>query len=155
MKRAILIVLTGVGLCAVAIVGFTLRPGGQEVKPTMVVYKSPTCGCCVKWAEHMEAAGFEVESRNMRAMGSIKAELGVPQAAHSCHTAVVDGYIVEGHVPAAYVHKLLEERPDIPGIAVPGMPIGSPGMEGPNAQPYEIVTFNEETVTGVYAQVDP
>ena len=121
----------------------------------MVVYKSPTCGCCVKWAEHMEAAGFEVESRNMRAMGSIKAELGVPQAAHSCHTAVVDGYIVEGHVPAAYVHKLLAERPDIPGIAVPGMPIGSPGMEGPNAQPYEIVTFNEETVTGVYAQVDP
>ncbi len=121
----------------------------------MVVYRSPTCGCCVKWAEHMEVAGFEVESRDMRDMGSVKEELGVPAASHSCHTAVVDGYVIEGHVPALYVQKLLKEKPDILGIGVPGMPMGSPGMEGPNAKPYEVVTFNREKVTGVYAQVDP
>ncbi len=154
MKRILLTILTGAGLCAIAIVGYTMRPDDQ-IKPAMVVYKSPTCGCCVKWAEHMEAAGFEVESRNMRDMGAIKKELGVPRPAHSCHTAVVDGYVVEGHVPAAYIHQLLDEKPDLPGIAVPGMPIGSPGMEGPNAQPYDVVTFNGEAIAGVYARVNP
>lgn len=154
MKRILLTILTGAGLCAIAVVGYTMRPDGQ-IKPAMVVYKSPTCGCCVKWAEHMEAAGFEVESRNMRDMGSIKKELGVPRPAHSCHTAVVGGYVVEGHVPAAYIHQLLDEKSDLPGIAVPGMPIGSPGMEGPDAQPYDVVTFNGEAITGVYARVNP
>ncbi len=154
MKRILLTILTGAGLCAIAVVGYTMRPDGQ-IKPAVVVYKSPTCGCCVKWAEHMEAAGFEVESRNMRDMGAIKKELGVPRPAHSCHTAVVDGYVVEGHVPAAYIHQLLDEKPDLPGIAVPGMPIGSPGMEGPNAQPYDVMTFNGEAITGVYARVNP
>ena len=91
----------------------------------------------------------------MRDMNSIKEQLGVPRSASSCHTAVVESYVIEGHVPVQYVQKLLEEKPDIPGIAVPGMPIGSPGMEGPNAKPYEVVTFSGEGITGVFARVDP
>jgi len=103
----------------------------------------------------MQDAGFVVESRDMRDMGSIKRHLGIPDVASSCHTAVVEGYVIEGHVPAEYVQKLLREKPDIPGIAVPGMPIGSPGMEGPNAKPYDVVVFNQEEVTDIFARVDP
>ncbi len=153
MKRAIFLLLAGISLCAVIAAAFILRPNSQG--PEMVVYKSPTCGCCTKWVEHMENAGFKVESRNMQDMSSIKKQLGVPRSASSCHTAVVDGYVIEGHVPVLYVQKLLEEKPDIPGIAVPGMPIGSPGMEGPNPEAYEVVTFSEEAITGVYARVEP
>lgn len=155
MKRVLFTVLISIGFCTVVFVGFGLRPDGSSQRSTMVVYKSPTCGCCVKWGEHMENAGFEVESRDMSDMSSIKEELGVPQVASSCHTAVVGGYIVEGHVPVRYVQQLLKEKPDISGIAVPGMPIGSPGMEGPNAKPYEVVTFDGEIITGVYARVNP
>jgi len=155
MKRIISIGLLSAGLCVIAAVGFVLRPENKDLQPTMVVYKSPTCGCCVKWVEHMQDAGFVVESRDMRDMGSIKRHLGIPDVASSCHTAVVEGYVIEGHVPAEYVQKLLREKPDIPGIAVPGMPIGSPGMEGPNAKPYEVVVFNQEEVTDIFARVDP
>ena len=155
MNRVILAALIGVGLCAVVILGVALRPENSPQKPLMVVYKSPTCGCCVKWVEHMEKAGFEVDSRNMRDMASVKTQLGVPNEATSCHTAVVDGYVVEGHVPAIYVEKLLTDKPDIMGIAVPNMPIGSPGMEGPNAKPYDVVILQDQQITGVYAQVNP
>lgn len=155
MKRVILVVLIGVGLGAVVILGVALRPENSIQKPLMVVYKSPTCGCCVKWVEHMEKAGFEVDSRDMRDMASIKKQLGVPNDAISCHTAVVDGYVIEGHVPAIHVEKLLTDKPDIMGIAVPNMPIGSPGMEGPNAKPYDVVILKDQQITGVYAQVNP
>ena len=155
MRQIIPITFTGLVFCTIAIVGFVLRQDSQDEQPKMVVYKSPTCGCCVKWVEHMQNAGFTVESRDMRDMGSIKKQLGIPSVASSCHTAVIDGYVIEGHVPAQYVQKLLRERPDIPGIAVPGMPIGSPGMEVPNAKPYEVVTFSKDTLTGVFARVDP
>lgn len=156
MKRIIFIALAGVVICTLTIIGFSLRPDAAPQQwASMVVYKSPTCGCCVEWIKHMQKAGFNVEARDMRDMGSVKARLGVPSTVTSCHTSVIDGYVIEGHVPAPYVKELLEEKPELSGISVPGMPIGSPGMEGPNAQPYEIVTFHNKEVTGIFARVEP
>ncbi len=155
MRRILFIGIVGLTIFVSIAVGFSIWPENKDSLPSMVVYKSPTCGCCVKWVEHMENAGFEVESRDMRDMSSIKQQLGVPRSASSCHTAIVDGYIIEGHVPSRYVLQLLQDKPDLSGIAVSGMPIGSPGMEGPNAKPYEIVTFSGDSLTGVYATVDP
>jgi hypothetical protein len=123
--------------------------------PTVLVYKSPTCGCCNGWVEHMEAAGFTVDARDVRDVMSVKRDGGVPPQMSSCHTAIIDGYVVEGHVPAEQVKRLLDERPEVAGIAVPGMPIGSPGMEGPNAQPYQVLSFSHDGQPAVYADVDP
>lgn len=123
--------------------------------PTVLVYKSPTCGCCNGWVEHMEAAGFTVDARDVRDVMAVKRDGGVPPQMSSCHTAIIDGYVVEGHVPAEQVKRLLDERPEVAGIAVPGMPIGSPGMEGPNAQPYQVLSFSHDGQPAVYADVDP
>jgi hypothetical protein len=123
--------------------------------PTILVYKSPTCGCCNGWVEHLEAAGFTVDARDVRDLMTIKVDGGVPTSMSSCHTALVDGYVVEGHVPAEQVKRLLDERPDVAGIAVPGMPIGSPGMEGPNPQPYQVWSFTHDGQAAVFADVDP
>jgi hypothetical protein len=125
----------------------------QNSKPAAVtVYKSPTCGCCSKWVEHLEASGFEVKTTDMENVEVMKDHLGLPLSLASCHTAVVDGYVVEGHVPADVIHQLLEERPAVAGIAVPGMPIGSPGMEGPNPEPYEVIAFTKDGQQSVYAR---
>lgn len=121
-----------------------------KAAPTVVVYKSPTCGCCNKWVDHMREHGFEVETHDTRDMGRVKAMVGVPGALSSCHTAIVDGYVVEGHVPADVVRRMLEERPEAVGITVPGMPMGSPGMEGPYTERYDILTFDEAGRTRVY-----
>ena len=123
--------------------------------PTVLVYKSPTCGCCNGWIEHLEAAGFAVDARDVRDLMTVKVDGGVPTAMSSCHTALVDGYVVEGHVPAEQIKRLLAERPAIAGIAVPGMPIGSPGMEGPNPQPYQVWSFGHDGSAAVFADVDP
>lgn len=123
--------------------------------PTVLVYKTPTCGCCNGWVEHLEAAGFTVDARNVTDIMSVKRDGGVPVAMSSCHTAIVDGYVVEGHVPADQVKRLLAERPEVAGIAVPGMPTGSPGMEGPNAQPYQVLSFTHDGTPAVFADVDP
>ena len=123
--------------------------------PTVLVYKSPTCGCCNGWVEHMEAAGFTVDARDVRDLMTVKRDGGVPPQMSSCHTAIIDGYVVEGHVPADQVKRLLAERPEGAGIAVPGMPIGSPGMEGPNPQPYQVLSFSHDGQPGVFADVDP
>ena len=103
---------------------------GQTAVPStpVTVYKSPTCGCCGKWVEHLGENGFEVETVDVNAMTSVKESLGVPQSMYSCHTAQVGGYVIEGHVPAADITRLLQQRPPIAGLAVPGMPIGSPGL---------------------------
>ena len=123
--------------------------------PTVVVYKTESCGCCNGWVEHLRDAGFTVDARNVRDLMSVKRDAGVPVSNASCHTALVDGYVVEGHVPAEQVKRMLSERPQVAGIAVPGMPIGSPGMEGPNAKPYDVLTFDRQGVNTVYATVDP
>ena len=96
------------------------------------------------WVAHLEANGFTVKTTDVRDLNAVKTEAGVPAVLSSCHTALVDGYVVEGHVPADDVKRLLSERPAIAGISVPGMPIGSPGMEGPNPQPFDVVAFDED-----------
>jgi hypothetical protein len=133
------------------------EPADQNL-PTVVVYKTATCGCCGGWVEHMQQAGFTVDARDMPGNAElmrVKVDAGVPGAMATCHTAVVDGYVVEGHVPAEQVKRLLAERPDVAGIAVPGMPIGSPGMEGPGARPYQVLSFDHRGGSAVFAEVDP
>jgi hypothetical protein len=121
--------------------------------PVVTVYKSPTCGCCAKWVDHMRAAGFEVEVHEMPDVTPLKDEVGVPAALRSCHTAVVSGYTLEGHVPADLVQKLLEEKPrNTAGLAVPGMPMGSPGMEGSRKDAYEVVAYTADGKTSVFAK---
>ncbi len=110
--------------------------------PEIQVFKHETCGCCAMWIDHMAAHGFAVAAQNVWDLNGIKDLLGVPVQLSSCHTAVVDGFVVEGHVPAAEVRRLLDERPDgVAGLAVPGMPDGSPGMPAPVAERYDVVTF--------------
>ena len=120
--------------------------------PEVMVYKSPTCGCCEKWVSHMSEACFDMKTTDVPDVVPIKKKYGLPAGLGSCHTAIVEGYVVEGHVPADVVKRLLEEKPDVVGISVPGMPIGSPGMEqGDRVDSYEIVTFDSEGNTSVYA----
>jgi hypothetical protein len=120
--------------------------------PVITVYKSPTCGCCKNWVDHVKAAGFTVEVHDLDNLSDIKADAGVPANARSCHTAIVGGYALEGHVPAATIQRLLKEKPAIAGLAVPGMPVGSPGMEVPGhpADKYDIVAFKADGSTSVY-----
>jgi len=121
--------------------------------PKMTVYKSPTCGCCAKWVAHMRNAGFDLTVNDVPNVGEIKAQHHVPADAQSCHTALVGGYVVEGHVPADVVKQLLKEKPAVLGLAVPGMPVGSPGMESADAnkQAYNVLSFDKAGKTEVYA----
>lgn len=125
----------------------------EAVLPVVDVYKDPTCGCCSKWVDHLKAHGFTVRTTDTRDLTAFKASHGVPPPVRSCHTALVDGYVLEGHVPAADVRRLLDERPAIAGVAVAGMPIGSPGMEIPGtaAQPYDVIAFDKDGSTRVFA----
>ena len=121
--------------------------------PPMTVYKSASCGCCKKWVDHARAAGFTVTARDTEDMDQVKRAMGVPVALQSCHTAVVGGYVVEGHVPADLVRKLLRDKPrDVRGLAVPGMPQGSPGMETGEKDAYEVIGFDRRGKTRVYAK---
>ena len=124
----------------------------QSKLPTIVVYKTPTCGCCTVWVDHLKAAGFTVETQHREDLSGIRQQQKVPAAVTACHTALVGSYVVEGHVPAADVKKLLTEKPAIKGIGVPGMPIGSPGMEGPNPQSYDTLAFTADGKTSVFAK---
>ena len=111
----------------------------------ITVYKSPWCGCCTGWVDHMKENGFSVKVVEQEDLSPIKRQYSVPENLESCHTAEVEGYTIEGHVPASDVRKLLAERPDAKGLAVPGMPIGSPGMEqGDEKEPYPVVLFTED-----------
>jgi hypothetical protein len=107
------------------------------------VYKSPACGCCGEWIKHMQANGFQIDVREVGDVMPIKQRYGVPENLMSCHTAVVSGYAIEGHVPAADIKRLLRERPKLRGLAVPGMVPGSPGMEQGAPQPYATIAFDE------------
>ena len=114
------------------------------------VYKSATCGCCTKWNEHLRANGFEVKAHDVDDITASRARLGVPQALGSCHTGSVGGYLIEGHVPARDIQRLLKERPLAAGLAVPGMPRGSPGMEAEIRDPYEVLLFQPNGRYSVY-----
>lgn len=149
MKTRSFLLLITVPLLAAAILTGCSRADADG--PTITVYKSPTCNCCKKWVRHLEKNGFQVKATDMPNVTPMKNRLGVPQTLSSCHTAVVDGYVVEGHVAADVIKQMLTDRPDITGIAVPGMPIGSPGMEGRNPQAYNILAFDKRGTQEVYA----
>lgn len=114
------------------------------------VYKSPTCGCCNKWIEHLRANGFDVNAHDVDDITVSRAKLGVPQALGSCHSARVGGYLIEGHVPAKDIQRLLREHPNAAGLAVPGMPRSSPGMEADITDPYDVLLFQPNGRYAVY-----
>ena len=123
-------------------------PSKQKPAPVeATVYLTPTCGCCGKWVDHMKAAGFTVTREVTSQLDSVPARRRVPLTLRSCHTAVIGNYLIEGHVPVDLVQKLLKERPKVAGIAVPGMPAGSPGMESNYPVPYSIVAFRADGTT--------
>jgi hypothetical protein len=150
-----------IGVAGAAVTLALAFPGARGMRaaprtpaaPEVTVYKTPTCGCCVNWIRHLERAGFTVTAHDTANVAPIRNRHGVPQALQSCHTALVGGYVVEGHVPADVIQRLLRERPRVAGIAVPGMPAGSPGMEGlggPARQPYQVLAFRAEGGWTVY-----
>lgn len=135
----------------------TVQPVSATVDPDaplVTVYKSPTCGCCSAWVEYMEREGFRVEARDVADLRAVKDSLGVPTDLASCHTSMIDGYVVEGHVPAEPIRRMLDERPEARGLAVPGMPIGSPGMEqGDVRQPYDVLVVDNSGEAAVYESI--
>lgn len=140
MRKKRLIVISVLIAIVVAVALMSKHTAIAEI----IVYKTANCGCCGKWVDHLQQKGFRVSAHNVDSLNAIKAKYGVPPQLASCHTALVEGYVVEGHVPADIIQRLLKERPLVKGIAVPGMPKGSPGMEGPNPQPYDILSFGGE-----------
>jgi hypothetical protein len=150
-SRSIALLATFVVLAAQSMSSAQQKPAA--VKPLLTVYKTPTCGCCSKWVDHMRANGFDAKVHDLADLTEIKAKFGVPAELGSCHTAQVGRYIIEGHIPADTVHRLLKERPTtVTGITVPGMPLGSPGMEVPggSVDPYLILTFDRKGHTTVF-----
>jgi len=141
MRFALLVLLAVLGAPALA----------AAEAPRVQVYKTPACGCCTKWIEHLEHEGFVVTATDLPDLAAVKREHGVPAPLASCHTALVEGYVVEGHVPASDLRRLLRERPDARGLAVPGMPQGSPGMEGPRPEPYDVLLFGPDGATRVFS----
>jgi len=118
----------------------------------MVVYKSPTCGCCGKWIEHIEANGIAVEVKNMDDLTPIKQQYNVTSALQSCHTALIDGYVIEGHVPASDIKRLLAEKPKVVGLTIPGMPQSAPGMDLTPFKPYDVLSFDAKGSAKVFAK---
>lgn len=152
MSRSLTI---AVAVLAAVALGIGIRAAqNKSAGPLVEVFKTPTCGCCAQWVEHMRSNGFTVRVSDMPDLADVKKSRGVPETAQSCHTAVVSGYVVEGHVPASDVQRMLKEKPAIAGIAVPGMPIGSPGMEYPGTkpQPYAVLSFDKNGATQVFAK---
>ncbi len=132
----------------------SLRLHAQSTSQSMTVYKDPTCGCCSLWVEQLKKSGFAATINQTPDIDAVKTKYGVPARARSCHTALVDRYVLEGHVPVREIQRLLKERPaGVIGLAVPGMPVGSPGMEvnGLKAQPYSVLAFDKFGATTVYA----
>jgi hypothetical protein len=124
----------------------------QGTKPTITVYKDANCGCCTKWIQHLKDRGFNAVSKDMdlTELRQLKTRYKIPPAMQSCHTGVVDGYVIEGHIPAADVQRLLKERPKAIGLAVPGMPIGSPGMEGGRSEAYSVLMVDSAGKTSTF-----
>lgn len=126
-------------------------PGASD----MIVYKHPQCGCCTAWTRYIQDAGFDVTVRSETDTRRRWARHDVPQPLGSCHTALIDGYIIEGHVPVEDIRRLLKERPDAAGLVLPGMPIGSPGMEGQNPEAFDVLLLRHDGGTEVYAHHEP
>lgn len=118
------------------------------------VYKTATCGCCEEWVKHLRANGFKVNAHNVANPSDTREKMGIPDRLGSCHTAVIGGYAIEGHVPAAEIKRLLAAKPKAKGLAVPAMPLGSPGMEGPTHMPYDVLLVGKDGSTTVYKHYD-
>jgi hypothetical protein len=128
-----------------------IRAGDAVRKPAITVYKDPSCGCCKNWIQYLVKHGYQVDAKDTPDMAGIKRTLGVPAGLTSCHTAVVNGYLIEGHVSVEDIDRLLAQKPRIAGIAVPGMPVGSPGMDGPRSQRYQVIAFDKTGKTSVFS----
>lgn len=146
LLRRLTLASFGIAVAVVAMVA--AAPAGR---PEVVVYKSPTCGCCSKWVDYLRKQGYNVVAHDTSGMTAVRAELGVPDAMSSCHTAMVGGYVIEGHVPTADIERLLKEHPKVVGLAVPGMVTGSPGMEGGTPEHYKVMTFDAKGKTTVFS----
>lgn len=145
MKRAVLNALL-IGFVAPAV-------WAAPAVPIVDVYKSPTCGCCSKWVDHLKANGFTVRGHDTENVAAHKIRLGVPVGYGACHTAEVNGYVIEGHVPAKEITRLLKEKPRARGLVVPAMPAGSPGMEiGDRKDSYDVILVDRDGSTRTYAQ---
>lgn len=144
--------LAGLVLAAglVTVLGMKTTAAGEMA---VTVFKSPSCGCCAKWVEYLRGNGFDVEVQDRDDLDAIKKMAGVPGDLQSCHTASVEGYAIEGHVPVEPIRRLLSERPKVRGLAVPGMPAGSPGMEGPRSESYSVYSFGGTQDRAVYMSV--
>lgn len=144
----------GTSFLALALTTGAAGPGAMHApakEPTITVYKDPNCGCCKSWIEHLIKHGYRVDAKDTSGMAEIKRSLGVPDDLTSCHTGVVAGYVIEGHVPAADIARLLKKKPKVVGLAVPGMPMGSPGMEGPRTDRYKVLSFDKAGKTKTFA----
>ncbi len=144
-RRNILVAIT-------SFVALAISSPSQSSGPLITVFKTPTCGCCGKWVEHLKANGFTVKVQEVNDTSAYERQYRVPRNMVSCHTAVVNGYTIEGHVPAAEIKRLLNERPKAVGLAVPGMPVGSPGMEAAHSEEYSVFVFDESGHASVYAR---
>ncbi|MEM7192175.1 MAG: DUF411 domain-containing protein [Pseudomonadota bacterium] len=144
-------------MLALSALGFTKSAWATpDARPAIEVWKSPSCGCCQKWADYLTANGFDVAAKNTTygMLDRIKQQAGISKDISSCHTALVDGYAIEGHVPAEDIKRLLEERPDAAGLSVPDMPLGSPGMEVPDGtkEPFDVLLVKKDGSTEVFAK---
>ena len=138
-------------LLVAALLALAAAGAGAEPLPEVVMHKDPNCGCCGQWAEYLQANGFRVKTVMEDDMQSVKRRFAVPQRLTSCHTAKVGGYVIEGHVPASAIKRLLREKPAVAGLAVAGMPLGSPGMEVPGKKdPYDVMSFDKAGKAAVY-----
>lgn len=131
--------------------GRAMPPASRASDPAITVYASPSCGCCHKWVKHLEYNAFRVTVEKVDDVTPFKRKLGVPEKLWSCHTAVIGRYAIEGHVPVDLIEKMLIERPQILGLAVPRMPRGAPGMDGPISDRYDVIAFKANGETEVYA----
>jgi len=140
-------------LAILNILAITTAVASDALVRDIVVYKNPECGCCTKWVKYLQDNNYNVTIEHTRDVLAVKKRLGVPEKLAACHTAVIDGYVVEGHITHRDIKRLLLFRPDIKGIAVPGMPVGTPGMEtGSTVQPYNVMSFDEQGNMEVFVE---
>lgn len=149
MKRA----LITAGLSAILLATASAKPAEATTSPSPIVtvYKDPNCGCCKKWIEYLKKNGYRVDLHDTQKLDDVKKGLGVPASLGGCHTALISGYIIEGHVPVEDIARLLKTKPKIAGLAAPGMPAGSPGMEGPPPAHYQVMAFTRSGKSTVFA----
>ena len=140
-------------LVTISVLGGFALSQKVSAEPQMTVYKSPTCGCCSKWIKHMEENGFQIKAVDVLEMNIVKEKYGINRELASCHTAVIEGYVIEGHVPAFDVKRLLSEKPEVLGLSVPGMPVGTPGMEmGDRVDRYSVIAIGKDGDAEIFNQ---